>query len=331
MTVLRHLERRADAFQQPVGAAEIQAVGVRVFGPAARLVSAVELGLGMYNNTYRLTVEGQEHDVVLRVAPEPGRQFRSERQLMRNEYATLPWLSPIAPLLPRVIAADWSHEVIGRDWMVETLVAGVPAAGPDGLVAYPRESWRGFYRQIGAVTAKVHAVRGPHFGPIGGPGFASWSQALAAAFADIVADVEGCGLDAADLRAVAAAAAGRAEVLDRITEPRLLAGDLWTVNLMLAEGAPEPTISGVLDLDRTLWGDPAADWTIRMALAKPGTDRDAFWADDSYGPMDRSPEARWRAQVYEARHLGAIRLECHRLGDAEGVQNTYREMGLIFG
>ena len=329
MALLKNVARRPDAFQQPIDAAEIQAICDRVFGPGARLVSAIELGLGMYNNTYRLTVAGQDHDVVLRVAPEPVRQFRSERQLMRNEYATIPWLSSIAPLLPRVIAADWSHEVIGRDWMIETLVEGVPAAGPGGLVAYPRATWQGFFRQIGAIAARVHAVRGPHFGPISGPGYPRWSQAVAASLADIVADVEGAGLDAADLRTVAGAVAGHSDVLDRITEPRLLAGDLWTVNVMLAEGTAEPTVSGVLDLDRTLWGDPAADWTIRMALAKPGTERDAFWEDGGYGRLDRSPEARWRAGVYEARHLGAIRLEHHRLGDVEGVRNTYDELGLI--
>ncbi|MGW1289499.1 hypothetical protein ACWD4N_39075, partial [Streptomyces sp. NPDC002586] len=93
---------------------EIQAIGRRAFGPEAKVVSAVELGSGMYNNTYRLTVAGQERPVILRIAPEPVRQFRSERELMGNEHASLPYLAVIAPLLPRVIAADWSHEVIGR-------------------------------------------------------------------------------------------------------------------------------------------------------------------------------------------------------------------------
>ncbi|RKT19821.1 aminoglycoside phosphotransferase (APT) family kinase protein [Streptomyces sp. 1114.5] len=328
---LRTVERPAGAFQQSVGAGEIQAVCARVFGLDARVVSAVELDGGMYNNTYRLTVTGQDRPVVLRVAPEPARQFRSERQLMRNEYASLPWLSPIASLMPKVIAADWSHELIGRDWMVQTLLDGAAAFGPRGLIAYPRESWTGFFRRLGAITRQVHAVRGPHFGPVNGPGYARWSQAVAASLADIAADLDGAGLDSADLRKVAAVAAERSEVLDRITEPRLLAGDLWIVNVMLVEDAPEPTVSGVLDLDRTLWGDPAADWTIRMAHAKPGTERDAFWDADGYGAPDGSAEAQWRGRVYEARHLGAIRLEHHRLGDVEGVQGTYEDMAAILG
>jgi aminoglycoside phosphotransferase (APT) family kinase protein len=324
-------ERSAGAFQAPVAEAAIQAVGERAFGPRTRVVSAVELEGGMYNNTYRLEIEGRERPVVLRVAPEPSRQFRSEWQLMRNEYASLPWLGPIAPMMPRVLAADWSHELIGRDWMIQSFLDGAPAFGPRGLVAYPRETWTGFYRQLGVITRKVHAVSGSRFGPVNGPGHATWSQAVMASLAAIAADLDGAGLDSAVLRRAAEAAEVRGDVLDQITEPRLLAGDLWIVNVLLAEDAAEPTITGVLDLDRTLWGDPAADWTIHMALAKPGTERDVFWAEDSYGPLDITPDALWRRYVYEARHLGAILLERHRLGDAEGVQGAYDDLAAIVG
>ncbi|MGV9772339.1 phosphotransferase family protein [Streptosporangium sp. NPDC003464] len=321
------IERSARAFQQTVTAEEIQAICHRVFGAGARAVSAVELGLGMYNTTYRITVTGQERPVILRVAPEPERQFRSERQLMRNEYASVPWLAVIAPLTPQVIAADWSHEVIGRDWMVQSLLDGVPA--PDRLGAYPRSAWPGFFRQMGAIAGAVHAVRGPHFGPVAGPSHATWGQAVIASLEDIAADLDGIGLDSADVRKVAAVAAEHHPLLDEITEPRMLTGDLWTVNVMLDATAPEPVITGVLDMDRTLWGDPAADWTIRMALAKPGTERDAFWDGDGYGALDRSASAVWRSRIYEARHLGAVRLERHRLGSAEGVRGTYDDLAAV--
>ncbi|MGW7363935.1 hypothetical protein ACWGI8_11005 [Streptomyces sp. NPDC054841] len=82
----------------------------------------------------------------------------------------------------------------------------------------------------------------------------------------------------------------------------------------------------MLDFDRAWFGDPAADWTIRMATAK-ADERNAFW--ESYGAQDRSPEAVWRAGVYEARHLGAIRLERYRLGKTEAVQESYGAMAEV--
>ncbi|MET8530034.1 aminoglycoside phosphotransferase family protein [Micromonospora sp. NPDC005172] len=321
----RPIERKPGSFQQSVTADEIEAVCRRVFGADAHVVSAIELGSGMYNNTYRVVVAGRERPVVLRVAPEPNKQFRSERQLMRNEFASVPWLTVLAPLMPQVIAADWSHEVIARDYLVQTLLDGVPA--PDRLGAYPRSSWPGFFRQLGTIASRVHGVRGPSFGPVAGPAFATWSQAVVASLYDIAADLDGVGLDAADVREVAAVAGQHRGVLDEIVEPRMLAGDLWTVNVMLDPVADEPSVTGVLDLDRTWWGDPAADWTIRMAAAKPGTERDAFW--DSYGHPDRSAAAVLRSLIYEARHIGAIRLERHRLGKADGVQGTFEAMAAM--
>lgn len=320
-----------ERFQTPVDEAAIEAACARAFGPQARVSSVVELEGGMYNSTYRLSISGRERPVVLRVAPEPRQQFRSEWQLMRNEYATLPWLSPIASLMPHVLAADWSHEVIGRDWMIQSFLDGAPAFGPRGLRAYPRQQWTGFYRQLGSIAKTIHAIAGPHFGSVSGPGCSTWSQAVSISLQDIASDLETAGLDATVLRRAGNAAADRSEVLDQITEPRLLAGDLWTVNVLLAEDATEPTVTGVLDLDRTLWGDPAADWSIRMALSKPGTERDAFWDRDGYGPPDGSPDAMWRRYVYEARHLGATLLETYRLGDEDGLQATHDDLTTIVG
>ncbi|WP_344597741.1 aminoglycoside phosphotransferase family protein [Actinomadura vinacea] len=308
------VERASEAFQQSLTANEIAKVCRRAFGAAARPVSVVELGTGMYNNVYRVTLAGREHPVVLRVAPQEGRQFRSERHLMRNEFASVPWLSVIASLMPQVIAADWSHEVVSRDWMIQTYLDGVPA--PERLGAYPRTAWPAFFRQLGAITRAVHGVRGPRFGPVAGPGYSTWSEAVIASLEKIATDLDSVGLDSTDVRKVAAAAAHDRAVLDEVTEPRLLTGDLWTVNCLLDPSAAEPTIVGVLDFDRTEFGDPQADWSIRMATAKQD-EREAFW--ESYGNPARSPAAVWRARIYQARHLGAIRLERHRLGMANAV------------
>ncbi|WP_330335870.1 hypothetical protein [Streptomyces sp. NBC_00557] len=65
----RSIPRDPHALQQPVTAEDIQAIGQRVFGAAARITAAVELGGGMYNTTYRITVDSMETPVILRIAP----------------------------------------------------------------------------------------------------------------------------------------------------------------------------------------------------------------------------------------------------------------------
>jgi aminoglycoside phosphotransferase (APT) family kinase protein len=318
--------RPSGAFQQTVPAADIEAMCRRAFGPGTSLVSAVELGGGCYNTTYRVTLAGADQPVILRVAPAPGRQFRVERELMRAEHAVLPFLSPIAPLIPRTLAADFTHEVIGRDYLFQTMLDGVP--GPEGIASYPSERHGALYRQLGEITRLIHQVRGVRFGPAAGPWHASWSEAVVGYFTDLAADLDDLSLDSSDVRQIAAAAGRDRAVLDEVTVPRLLHGDLWTVNVMLDPGADEPVICGVFDNDRASWGDPEADWPVYLASLKPGTARDAFW--DGYGTRPSGAAAARRSLYYLARHIGAIRLELHRLGNAEKVPQTYEQMhGLL--
>jgi aminoglycoside phosphotransferase (APT) family kinase protein len=315
----RPIERAAGAFQESVTAGQLRAMCRRAFGAHVQVVSAVELGNGMYNSTYRIDL-GVNGLVILRVAPEPARQLRVERELMRNEHASVPYLAPIAPLMPRTLAIDFTHEVIGRDYLFQTMLDGEPA--PDGLAAYPRAEWASFFRQIGMIARSIHAVRGTRFGRVAGPTFATWGEAVIASLHDAAADLDDVGLDATDVREVAAAAARHRPILDEITEPRLLHGDLWTVNTMIAPGAPEPTITGVFDCDRTSWGDPESDWTIFLASRRPGSEPDAFW--ETYGALASTPGAARRSLFYRARHIGGARLESHRLG--QPMERTYHEM-----
>jgi aminoglycoside phosphotransferase (APT) family kinase protein len=319
----RPIERPPGASQQSVAAEQVQAMCRRAFGPGVRPTSATELGLGTYNSTYRVDLEGRR-PVILRVAPEPGRQFRIEHALMRNEHQTVPYLAGLGELVPRTLAVDFTHQVIGRDYLFQTLLDGVNAM--EGLRRYPRASWPAFFGQLGEIARTVHDVAGDRFGTVAGPPHASWSQALVGYFEDAVLDLQDAGLDAEDVRRLAEAAGRHRAVLDEIDRPRLLHGDLWVVNVLIDADAPEPRITGVVDSDRACWGDPLADWTIYLAMMGQGAEHQAFF--DSYGPLPAGDHDQLRARVYLARHLVAILLERFRLGD-EDLSARYDEIRAV--
>lgn len=137
--------------------------------------------------------------------------------MIRNEYASLPYLAALAPLLPRVLAADFTHEIVGRDYMVQSFLDGVPATEH-------RSVWPVYYRQLGQIARRVHDVCGPAFGPITGPTYNSWSETVVASLEAIATDLEGVDLDASDVRKVITAAHRHQSVLDEIAEPGCLLG-----------------------------------------------------------------------------------------------------------
>jgi aminoglycoside phosphotransferase (APT) family kinase protein len=316
----RTIQRPAGAFQTAVSGELITAMARRAFGVTTAVVAAVELGGGRYNTTYRVDIGG-DRPVILRIAPPPHRQARIERALMRNEHASLPYFAPIAALMPHTLHADWTHELIGRDHVWQSLLPGVPAIGH--LRDYPRATWPGLYRQLGVIARRVHAVRGERFGPVAGPTFPTWRAAVLSVLENTVADLVDAGLAAEDIARVAVLA--DSPVLDEISEPRLLHGDLWIPNVMLADGAAEPTVTGVFDHDRASWGDPAADWAIYVVGQQSA--RAAFW--DTYGEPASSDNAAWRGLVYRAVHLGASRLERHRMGEHDTIAATYDELAAV--
>jgi aminoglycoside phosphotransferase (APT) family kinase protein len=271
----------------------------RAFGADTRVVRVTEIGVGTYNSTYRVDIEGRD-PVILRAAPERALQSRADRDAMRNEYAAAPYFAALGALVPRILAADFTHQLINRDYMFQTLLVGEPAS--TALDTYPRS----YYRQLGAITRAVHDVRGERFGSVAGPGFTTWSESLRDQFLGMASDFEEAGLDSGDVHRIVAAVDTHRTALDAVSEPRLLHGDLWRLNILVA---PDATITGVLDFDRASWGDPMADWTIHRVRQLPGTEADAFW--DTYGTPATSAV---REQFYRARNLVGVRLDIHRRG-----------------
>ena len=309
------IERGPGAFQQPVAPSVIMAICRRALGAGVGVRHVAEIDVGTYNSTYRIDLADGE-PVILRIAPEAARVAPAAQDAMRNEYAALPFLAPLGSLIPRTVAADFTHQLLDRDYLVQTLLPGVPAS--QRLPGYSPDALRHLYRELGSVTRAIHGVTGRAFGPVAGPLHTTWSAALVAQFERLADSFAEAGLDAGPAHRVIAAARRHRAVLDEVTVPALLHGDLWTLNLLVDTDPDRPTITGVLDCDAASWGDPMADWTITRALAKAGTEVDAFW--QTYGRPSEQQANPVRALLYRARNVLGARLDIHRRGlDLAGI------------
>jgi aminoglycoside phosphotransferase (APT) family kinase protein len=299
------LERDAKDPRTPLTAEQILTMCRRAFGLATQPVAVRELSAGTFNSTFRVEFEAQP-PVILRVAPPTVPVGWDEVGLMRREYQVQPFLAAIAPLIPKILMIDFTHQVLGRDYMFQTFIEGDRWEEIAGELT-PVEG-EALWRQFGTILKTIHTTQGPTFGwPSPGRQFSSWSETIIYRLERIIQVMAENQLDLTDLTTVLDLVRANTPLLDEIREPHLLHGDLWSFNILIKRGEGEPAIVGVLDADRAWWGDPMADWTMFIWARGDGAEMDEarslFW--QAYGQPEESGGAAFRARVYEAMHTGA--------------------------
>ena len=142
----------------------------------------------------------------------------------------------------------------------------------------------------------MHAIEGAEYGYVGphrpmAPQ-RDWASAFSIMWDRLLGDLERCGgyspADGARLRKLLDR---HKRVFSRPVPASLLHMDVWAENLLCdAEGK----LTGLLDWDRSLRGDPGIEFAV---LDYCGISEPAFW--EGYGrPRDTSPEAGIRGAFY---------------------------------
>lgn len=324
MPIYNSIERAIDAFQQPVALEQIVRMCQRAFGDRYQVITIDELSGGGFNNVYRVALTDMEQ-VILRVAPRSDKLANAtEASRMRQEHLSQGFFAPIAPLIPKTLMADFTHQLIDCDYMFQTSMEGEQWGQIYDQLTHDEN--RSLWRQLGTIARTICSVEGPAFGPLySGPQHKTWSLAVITGLTETIRDLEKhAGIDASDLRTVREIAHANAAYLDEIERPRLCHSDLWTVNILVKRTAEGPVISAVLDADGAFWGDPLADWTIFLLQLHKPAGSEAFW--EAYGQPEQSKGWRIRDLIYYCRHVGNARLECWRNHLDEAVQRSYRDI-----
>jgi aminoglycoside phosphotransferase (APT) family kinase protein len=325
------IERAADTSQQPVSLEQICAMCERAFGQGKEIEAVQELGGGEYNNTYLITfVDAMK--VILRVAPAPDGLLPGRGiGLMRNEHYFQPFFAPLAALMPKTLLADFTHQLIDRDYMFQTFMEGERWVDI-GEQLSPAENTV-LWQQLGQITKSIHSIEGEIFGsPILGSVSPRWSELVLDELDSIIEPLEEAQIDASDIKTVRELAEQHSELLDEIQQPRLLHGDLWTFNVLIKRDQGNPRISAILDADGCSWGDPMSDWTMFLLHVKTteGKNRNeiagapAFW--QAYGQPERTRGALFREQIYRARPFAGARLDHHLERREDRVRRTYKKL-----
>jgi len=213
---------------------------------------------------------------------------------MRKElfaYGLLDATRPEVPLAA-ILAADDSKRVLDRNYLVMTklegdlLVSVIDRLGPDQLDVVDRET--------GAALAAMHRVRIDAFGYLGQDGvgqpYATNGDYMAAQFAKKLSEFDALGGELGTTRAVRRYVDRHLHVFDACAEAVFCHDDCHEGNILVSDASDGWHVSGILDLENAVAGDPLLDLAKTEAYRRRRSERRLRALVDGHGSM----RAGWR-------------------------------------
>jgi Ser/Thr protein kinase RdoA (MazF antagonist) len=249
-----------NAHRRFLGAEDLQKFLVRA-GIDSPLTGQSLLTGGTFNSVYQLSFADRP-GVVLKLSPDPrGAVMTYERGIVKTEALFYAMAQDRAALpVPTVIAVlDVDLDLGGGQALLVTELPGVPwfGSGVSGAMRGPLRA------ELGRLMASMHAVMGPAFGyPSESTGALSgrWFEAFAAMLDAVLDDADRYqAVLPVDPRRVRRALNACVDDLDAVLVPSLVHFDLWDGNVLIDLDGP-PRISGLIDGERAMWGDPVMDF-----------------------------------------------------------------------
>lgn len=298
----------------PLTAEQIHTIVRRAFGADASLREVIPVGGGTVNEVWRLVIAGQL-DTILRVAPSAdavasGPSWLTDEGL-RREQAAIALLPTLAEILPRTVYFDTMRTIVPRDWVIQSIVPGVPWSEIDDRLT--DEERIDLWRQLGTVCRAIHDVHGPAFGAVHAPGFATWAALLLDDARGLRSDARRFAIDVGPFDRLIEALEQHRGALDRMTVPSLIHSDLGPRHCFVEQDADGGwQIVGLIDLEFARFADPLSESVIELFDLMPPDERfrTAFWA--GYGAPVALPEAEIRAALSCAIALGWVATDLAR-------------------
>jgi Ser/Thr protein kinase RdoA (MazF antagonist) len=247
---------------------------------------------GKHNTSYY--VRGASQELVLRISPPDDAGFLFyERRMMAQEPGIHSLLRAETTVpVAEILAYDDSRQLVDRDYLVMERLPGQPLSEAD----LPSRRLDGVLEQVGAYLAQMHLLVADRYGYLGAhhpmTPRPTWGQAFAVMWNKLLDDVVACG-------GYSQEEAEAMRRLFKVYEPHfhqpvpasLLHMDVWSQNILVDH---DGRVTGLVDLDRALWGDPEIEYAV---LDYCGISEPAFW--QGYGrTRDTSFPAQIRARFY---------------------------------
>lgn len=301
-----------NAIKRLLNREELTAIVSKAFGTRRSIAEVHELKDGWFNSAYALLLNDGTR-AVLKVAPAgEGGMLRYERNVMRAEVKVLRLLKRAEGVpVPEVYYYQTADS--GTECFLMEHVPGIPYNKVKANL--PKEEREQIERELGRYSRRINEIRGERFGyyALEERQGSDWADVFAEMMRGLLADAKdrSVSLPARD-EEILALVQSRRDSLNEVTVPSLVHWDLWDGNVFVAEGR----ITGLIDCERALWGDPLMEYYFRgLAGEVP-----AFY--EGYGKMEFTEREKERMGLYDLYLALILHIECtyRQYGDQEHIR-----------
>lgn len=208
-------------------------------------------------------VDGWKEPLIVRVSPEQNgeRMLFYEHRMILQGPSILKIVDQNTDVpVPKILSLTEKDQVIRRDWLLMTRLPGTPMSH----AIIEEKSLSRIYQEIGSALQKIHKVTRDNFGYLGEhapmEGQRSWPEAFRAmwnALIDDILRIKGYSLEEA--AAMKRLIESFEKNIPDLKSSCLLHMDLWQENILISK---DQKLSGIVDWDNAIWGDPDLDLTI---------------------------------------------------------------------
>ncbi len=258
--------------QIPITPGEVRKIIYNEFGTDIEIDGITELKGGFYSIAYAVGLPRLGFDAIVKLdAPKVRNRLTYEHDCLEIEVRAIEHLASNSVgktlPLPELLAYDIEGSLINRGYLITKKFKGKTWQQLKKKLS--KEETRKIELNVGAIQARMHGIKGDRFGylvtnPEHPVTSKSWAETFTLMMACLYGDADRYGVRLPVSKQLMNGTLEKAvPVLDEIHEPSFVHWDLWEGNLFLMKENGQWVVEGIIDFERSLWGDPLMEILFR--------------------------------------------------------------------
>ncbi len=252
---------------------EINKIMMDLYGNECQIKEYHILKGGLFNTTYKVTSNNSPNTIVVRVGPvNKHLLFDFEKDMMTAEQHLHRLLHDHSIPTSNVIKYSAEKTVLDREYIITEFIDSIPMNDP----SLANVDLSAVYEELGRYTNKLHHIKNNKFGWLRQTEwglFDKWSDFIIRFSNEAAEKAEENNLyEQADIDLFRQITKSNLSLFDEISIPYMAHTDLWQGNVLLSKIEDTYKVSGIIDLDRTIFGDQYWDfstpWVINESFLK---------------------------------------------------------------